>query len=155
MQVNASQALGQMFLNRASKEVLPPDLGLMLLQELFKVYRFGLVAFRSNPEWDHYRTDSGQVLSIITEFLQLNRDKWMNIFLVFEHDPAFLAIMKEVDMKRYKEVEAEGTLGQAKLSSCGIRELLAPCILYCFWSGVSPCDSFGGVVAIGILHHRP
>lgn len=114
MQVNASQALAQMFLDRASKEVLPPDLGLMFLQELFTAYRVGLVAFRSNPEWDHYRTDSGQVLSIIKEFLLLNRDKWMSIFIVFEHDPEFLAIMKEVDLKRYKEAEEERQLGASK-----------------------------------------
>jgi len=113
-QVNAAQAMAQYLLNRANEEVLPPDLGLMFLPELFSAYQWGLTAFRSNPEWDHYRTDSAHVLAIIKEFLILNRDHWKRIFLIFEHEPAFLTIMKDVDMSRYKEVEAERRLGASK-----------------------------------------
>lgn len=115
MQVNASQALASVFLSHASEDdILPADVGLMLLEELFRAYQSGVSAYRANPEWDHYRTDSGHVLEIIKDFLDANKDKWQSIFIAFEENPAFLALMKEIDMERFKEVESKRHIRESK-----------------------------------------
>ena len=115
MQVNASQALAQAYLNRAEDDVLPTDLAMMMLEQLFRAYQIGVVAFQANPEWDHYREGSDHVLALIREFLQDNKDKWLSIYIVFEDDAAFLSIMKDVDMERFKEVEDQRHLRESKI----------------------------------------
>tara|TARA_R110002072_G_scaffold302996_1_gene490931 strand:+ start:49258 stop:50535 length:1278 start_codon:yes stop_codon:yes gene_type:complete len=133
MQVNASQALAQAYLNRAEGDVLPTDLAMMMLEQLFRAYQIGVVAFQANPEWDHYREDSGHVLKIIKDFLEDNKDKWLSIYVVFEDDAAFLSIMKDVDMERFKEVEAQRHIRESKavkLWQIGAFFLLAFCVVF-------------------------
>ncbi len=114
MQANAAQAFAKLYSDKAENSILPNDLGVPFIQELFAAYSGGLEAFKSNPEWEQYRTVSNHVLKILKDFLAENRDSWRTFFIAFEDQPKFLALMKEIDMEKFKEIEAERNMRESK-----------------------------------------
>ena len=60
-----------------------------------------------NPEWAQYPEVTEQCRANIENFLSANRGAWLRLYCEFEDQPEFLKIMKHVDIRLFRDAEAE------------------------------------------------
>jgi hypothetical protein len=132
MLANASQAMAKIYLDRALGDAgtgtIGADEALRILRYLLDAYKAGQTAAHINPEWNQIDAASSQCLETIRDLLSSNKAQWVTIYCHFEDRPDFLAIMKALDIREYKKVEAirmEKENKAAKLWAIGSFWLLA------------------------------
>lgn len=109
MMANMSSTLARVFFKKSSdsspKQISRDD-ALELVRHTLEAARLSRLAYENNPEWEQYIEGAKAMEQNVIDFLNDNPHFWAPMIINFENSPEVLSFMKKVDIKKYRQAEA-------------------------------------------------